>query len=172
MAKYDDLDNKQIFVIGIGSVAVTVVTILAVFYVYYLLLDLNQATWQANSSYARQNAILAKQSESLDGYGATNSATVAIPIESAMKLVVEKSATPAGESSDPAPGDMPAEPQPPAPAETTKIEKPESPETTKPETVPVESEKPAVEKPAETAPPEQPAEPETAPSDPPESAIE
>lgn len=194
MAKYDDLDNKQIFVIGIGSVAVTVVTILAVFYVYYLLLDLNKTTWQANSSYDRQNTILAKQSETLEGYGATKSATVAIPIESAMKLVIQQAAAPAGESSDPVADDMPAEPSAPVPVKPTPVEpvpvnpapekpvpaeKPEvetpapaeaeKPAAVEPETAPVEAEKPAEDTPGAT---EETPEPKAPAVDPPETAGE
>lgn len=94
MAKYDDLDTKQIFIIGIASVAVTVVTILAVQYVYYLLVSGHQATLQAESSYQRQNKILDDQKESIRQYGAdplTGNAT--IPIERAMELVAKEAQT-------------------------------------------------------------------------------
>lgn len=92
MAKYDDLNTKQIFIIGIGSVVVTIVTILAVQYVFYLLVAGNQDQLAAESSYRRQNTFLAEQYDSISRYGAdpaTGNAT--IPIEQAMKAVVQES---------------------------------------------------------------------------------
>lgn len=90
MAKYDDLDTKQIFIIGIASVVVTVVTILAAQYVYYLLVDADQARLQAESNYNRQNRILVEQFEDVSRYGADpETGKVVIPIDAAMKLVAE-----------------------------------------------------------------------------------
>lgn len=92
MAKYDDLNTRQIFIVGIASVFVTVVTILAAQYVYYLLLDSHQAVLQAESSYGRQNAILAEQFEEISKYGADPlTGNVTIPISAAMEFVVEES---------------------------------------------------------------------------------
>ncbi|MEM6472149.1 MAG: hypothetical protein AAF802_21485 [Planctomycetota bacterium] len=91
MAKYDDLDTRQIFIIGIGSVVVTLVTILAVQYVYYLLVDSYQGRLQAESKYTRQNRILATQSEEIERYGADPlTANVVIPIDQAMDLLIEE----------------------------------------------------------------------------------
>ncbi|MCD0463204.1 hypothetical protein [Roseiconus lacunae] len=90
MAKYDDLDTRQIFVIGIGSVLVTIVTILAVQYVYYLLVDAHQTQLQAESSYSRQNQILTDQSESISRYGADPATGNAIiPIDKAIEEVIK-----------------------------------------------------------------------------------
>lgn len=91
MAKYDDLDTRQIFVIGIGSVLVTIVTILAVQYVYYLLVDAHQTQLQADSSYSRQNQVLTDQTDSISHYGADPATGNAImPIEKAMQAVIEE----------------------------------------------------------------------------------
>ncbi|MCA9138855.1 MAG: hypothetical protein KDB00_18920 [Planctomycetales bacterium] len=91
MAKYDDLDTKQIFIIGIGSVVVTVVTIMAVLYVYYLLVAGHESKFQAESSYDRQNTILADQFESVSKYGADPlTGNVTIPVNEAMKLVAKE----------------------------------------------------------------------------------
>ncbi|MEO1614850.1 MAG: hypothetical protein AAFV88_03315 [Planctomycetota bacterium] len=101
MAKYDDLDTRQIFIIGIGSVVVTVVTILAVQYVYYLLVDGYQDQLQAESRYTRQNRILAEQSADIQQYGADPlTANVTIPIEKAMDLVIEEQAKPTKSEND------------------------------------------------------------------------
>ena len=92
MAKYDDLNTRQIFIIGISSVVVTIVTILAVQYVYYLLVQGHQGQLQAESSYSRQNKVLAEQFESVSKYGADpETGNVTIPIEKAMQLVVKES---------------------------------------------------------------------------------
>lgn len=89
MAKYDDLNNKQIFTIGIGSVVVTAVTILAVLYVYYLLVDAHQAQLQAESSYRRQNTILTQQAQEVSVYGADpTTGNVTIPVEKAMEMMI------------------------------------------------------------------------------------
>lgn len=92
MAKYDDLNTKQIFIIGIGSVVVTIVTILAVQYVYYLLVEGHRDQLQAESSYSRQNSVLAEQLESVSKYGADpETGNVTIPVAKAMEWVVKES---------------------------------------------------------------------------------
>jgi hypothetical protein len=92
MAKYDDLNTKQIFIVGIGSVVVTIVTILAVQYVYYLLVDGHREYLQAESSYRRQNQALAEQVETISRYGADpETGKVVIPIGQAMELVAKES---------------------------------------------------------------------------------
>ena len=102
MAKYDDLNNKQIFTIGIGSVVVTAVTILAVLYVYYLLVDAHQAQLQAESSYRRQNTILTQQASEVSVYGADpTTGNVTIPVEKAMEIIIAEQDTGAETESDP-----------------------------------------------------------------------
>ncbi|KAA5546951.1 hypothetical protein FYK55_00570 [Roseiconus nitratireducens] len=101
MAKYDDLDTKQIFTIGIASVLVTVVTILAVQYVYHLLVQGHQVQLQADSSYQRQNNILVEQSDSVSQYGVDPAnGNVTIPIEKAMELVVKENQSDSKEEND------------------------------------------------------------------------
>ncbi len=91
MAKYDDLNTKQIFIIGIGSVVVTIVTILAVQYVFYLLVAGHQEQLAAESSYRRQNTVLAEQVDNVSQYGAdADTGNVTIPVEQAMEYVVQE----------------------------------------------------------------------------------
>ena len=93
-AKYDDLNTNQIFIVGIASIVITLVTILAVQYVYFLLVAGHQDTLQAQSSYGRQNQWLAEQTESISRYGADpDTAQVTIPIQEAMALVVREQAS-------------------------------------------------------------------------------
>lgn len=106
MAKYDDLDTRQIFIIGIASVVVTAVTILAVQYVYFLLVEDHQTRLQAESNYNRQNTILAEQVETISGYGADpTTGNVTIPIDQAMKLVAKESKKETTEHKDEPHGD-------------------------------------------------------------------
>ena len=101
MAKYDDLDTRQIFTIGIGSVVVTVVTILAVQYIYFLLVDAHQSNMQAESSYSRQNDFLADQVGQISKYGADpDTGNVTIPIEKAMEEIVKESHSKAHNEAD------------------------------------------------------------------------
>lgn len=101
MAKYDDLNTKQIFIIGISSVVVTVLTILAVQYVYFLLVDAHQSQLEAESSYKRQNTVLADQFETVSKYGADPlTGNVTIPIEKAMELVAKESQSESDNHSD------------------------------------------------------------------------
>ncbi|MEL6109999.1 MAG: hypothetical protein AAFU85_28640 [Planctomycetota bacterium] len=87
-AKYDDLDTRQIFVIGISSIVVTLVTILAVQYVYFVLVNGHESKLQAQSSYSRQNKILDEQFQSVSGYGADPSTgNITIPITEAMAAI-------------------------------------------------------------------------------------
>ncbi|QDV43004.1 hypothetical protein Enr13x_28560 [Stieleria neptunia] len=101
MAKYDDLNTRQIFIIGIASVVVTAVTILAVQYVYFLLVDAHKETLQAQSSYKRQNAVLNDQAGSISKYGADPlTGNITIPISKAMELVAQESQSESDNHSD------------------------------------------------------------------------
>ncbi len=91
MAKYDDLNTRQIFLIGIGSVVVTIVTILAVQYVFYLLVAGHQVQLAEESNYRRQNTVLAEQLGVVSRYGADpDTGNVTIPIDRAMEYVVQE----------------------------------------------------------------------------------
>ncbi len=101
MAKYDDLDTRQIFIIGIASVAVTAVTILPVQYVYFLLVDGHESRLQAQSNYNRQIAVLDEQVDGISVYGADReTGNVTIPIEQAMELVAKEAQSESGNHSD------------------------------------------------------------------------
>ncbi|TWU04959.1 hypothetical protein [Stieleria varia] len=92
MAKYDDLDVKRIFGVGIASVVVTAVTALAVQVVYYHMVESTAKLKSEQSSYETQNSILATQMESISGYGVdAETGNVVIPIEEAMELAVQES---------------------------------------------------------------------------------
>ena len=91
MAAYDDLDVRKIFIVGIGSVVVTAVTALAVQVLYYSLAEWQNAETQKASDYRRQNTILADQTEQISTYGVDQeTGFITIPIEEAIKLVVEE----------------------------------------------------------------------------------
>lgn len=101
MAKYDDLDVKRIFNVGIVSVVVTAVTALAVQVVYYYLLDSVNREKTAQSRYTRQNEFLAAQTDAISKYGVDpDTANVTIPIEQAMEMIAKESADKSNDSSD------------------------------------------------------------------------
>lgn len=92
MAAYDDLNVKQIFVVGIGSIVVTAVTALAVQVVYYWLVQWQDAETQAASNYGRQNRILAEQQAEISSYGVDEgTGNIVVPIEVAMEQMIQKS---------------------------------------------------------------------------------
>lgn len=97
MAVYDDLDVKRIFTVGVFSIAVTVVTALAVQVLYYSLAQWQESETRAASDYRRQNRILQEQTEQISTYGVDpQSGNIIIPIEKAMELyVAEQGGNPA-----------------------------------------------------------------------------
>ena len=93
MAAYDDLNVKRIFTVGVASVAVTLVTALAVQVLYYWLVEWQDAETRAASNYTRQNRILKEQTQQISTYGVDpQSGNITIPIEKAMELVVAERA--------------------------------------------------------------------------------
>lgn len=93
MAAYDDLNVKQIFVVGIGSIVVTAVTALAVQVVYYWLVEWQEAETRQASNYTRQNAILAEQQAEISNYGVDEATgKIVIPIDVAMENLVQEKA--------------------------------------------------------------------------------
>ena len=94
MAAYDDLNTKRIFTVGIISIVVTAVTALAVQVIYYSLVQWHEAELSENSSYRRQNKILADQTDEISSYG-VNPATgnITIPVEKAMELIATDNPT-------------------------------------------------------------------------------
>ena len=93
MAAYDDLDVKRIFLVGIASVVVTAVTVLAVQVLYYSLEEWQNAETQASSSYSRQQNELSKQKAEISKQGVNRDGNITIPIERAMRLQYETGTT-------------------------------------------------------------------------------
>ncbi len=91
MAQYDDLPIQRITVVSIVSIAVTVVTILAVQVLYYGMQNYVSAGKSALGRYTESDEILAGQKAGISRYGVNDSdARFVIPIEQAMKEVVRK----------------------------------------------------------------------------------
>jgi hypothetical protein len=91
MAQYDDLPIQRITVVSIVSIAVTVVTILAVQVLYYGMQNYVNAGKSAAGRYTESDDILAGQRAAISRYGVNDSdARFVIPIEQAMKEVVRK----------------------------------------------------------------------------------
>lgn len=137
MAQYDDLNSRQIWAVGIVSAALTAVTILAVQVLYYALLNRHNDVKQGESEYRVSNGYLAAEAAEINRYGRdAETGAVRIPIDRAMKLVVERKAesAPAETSEEPAENanskpEEPAEPAAEKPAEKpseTAAEKPAS----------------------------------------------
>ena len=99
MAAYDDLNAKRIFVVGIASVVVTVVTALAVQVVYFTMAQRQQLETQAASNYARQNAFLDQQRQQISNYGVDETTgNVVIPVEKAIERMLGESSEGGAES--------------------------------------------------------------------------
>ena len=84
MAAYDDLNVKRIFVVGVISVVVTLVTALAVQVLYYSLVQWQDAETRAASNYTRQLRILEEQTQQISTYGVDQqTGNITIPIKKA-----------------------------------------------------------------------------------------
>ena len=92
MAAYDDLDTRQIWVVGIISAVLTAVMILAVQVLYYALLNWHDEAKLAGSEYMQSIEHIETQQLSLAGYGRATEGQILIPIYRAMELVAERSA--------------------------------------------------------------------------------
>lgn len=109
MAHYDDLNTKQIWVVGIISAVLTGVTILAVQVLYYAMLESFEAEVLAKSEYVSSIKHIEDQRAQLGSYGVrvdeeTQAKTYQIPIERAIDLLMERGASP-GAASEPSAGD-------------------------------------------------------------------
>ena len=98
MAAYDDLDTRQIWVVGIISAVLTAVTILAVQVLYYALLNWHDEAKLAGSEYTQSIDHIEKQELSLSEYGRAKEGQILIPIDRAMELVAERSTSEAVEA--------------------------------------------------------------------------
>jgi hypothetical protein len=91
MAQYDDLPIQRITVVSIVSVAVTVVTILAVQVMYFGMQNYVNADKSATGRYPDSDEVLESQRASISRFGVNEAdARFVIPIEQAMKDVVRK----------------------------------------------------------------------------------
>lgn len=103
MAAYDDLDNKRIFAISIGSIVVVAVSALAVNVLYYWMVRMVEDDTAAMSTYDRQNRILVRQTEEIENFGVDSEGRIQVPIEQAIRAVVDDQQTdPEPSDSDPA----------------------------------------------------------------------
>lgn len=102
MANYDDLDDKRIFAVGILSVVVLAVTALAVQVLYYWMVRVQEESTAAKSSYRRENAALAVQSEQISSFGVDpNTAEITIPIDQAIEQLVKQRSSNSDSSKQP-----------------------------------------------------------------------
>jgi len=91
MAQYDDLPIQRITVVSIVSIAVTVVTILAVQVLYFGMQNYVSSGKSALGRYTESDDFLDGQRTSISRYGVNAAdARFVIPIEQAMKDVVRK----------------------------------------------------------------------------------
>jgi hypothetical protein len=91
MAQYDDLPIQRITVVSFVSIAVTVVTILAVQVLYYGMQNYVSSAKSALGRYTESEEVLATQRESISRFGVNEAdGRFTIPIEQAMKEVVRK----------------------------------------------------------------------------------
>lgn len=119
MAQYDDLNSRQIWVVGIVSAALTAITIFAVQVLYFALLDRHNEVKLRNSEYTISNGYLAEQNAELNSYGRDDeTGAVRIPIQRAMELVVQRQAQQAegGEDAQPTAETSGASPAPSNPS--------------------------------------------------------
>lgn len=91
MAQYDDLPIQRITVVSFVSIAVTVVTILAVQVLYYGMQNYVNSAKSAAGRYTESEEVLANQRDSISRFGVNEvDGRFTIPIEQAMKEVVRK----------------------------------------------------------------------------------
>ncbi|XZE52476.1 hypothetical protein SH139x_004171 [Planctomycetaceae bacterium SH139] len=90
MAQYDDLNTRQIWIVGIISAVLTGITILAVQVLYYAMLGLQQDS-MAEAEYTSSIRQLQMQTEQINSLGRDAEAgTIHIPIDDAMDLLIQR----------------------------------------------------------------------------------
>jgi len=91
MAQYDDLPIQRITVVSLVSIAVTIVTILAVQVLYFGMQNYVNASKLGDGHYYESDEILASQRASISQFGVNPAdGNFVIPVEQAMKNVVRK----------------------------------------------------------------------------------
>jgi len=95
MAHYDDLPIQRIIVVGLLSVAITIITVLGVQVLYFGLLGMVDENKLATSTYRESIEVLSSQSKQISLFGVDEtSGRVTIPIDDAMKKMISSSAKP------------------------------------------------------------------------------
>jgi flagellar biosynthesis/type III secretory pathway M-ring protein FliF/YscJ len=93
MARYDDLNTKQIWVVGLVSALLTAITILAVQVLYYAMLGSHEARVLAGAEYTSSKQAIEEQLNEINSYGRdSDTGTVQIPIDRAIELMIEQHA--------------------------------------------------------------------------------
>ena len=103
MQRYNDLNTPMIALVGLLGMLLTFIAIVALQVLYYAAANRREEQKVVNVPTTASNSLLAEQEVKLTRYGwiARDTKQVAIPIERAMKLVVDElSATPGEEGSD------------------------------------------------------------------------
>ena len=100
MAQYDDLNGKRIFIVGILSVVVVIVTALAVQVLYFGLVQMQEEAKSQATNYRRQNEVLSKQADEISSYGVDpDTGKITIPIDAAIKKIAGEKKTPSTDTS-------------------------------------------------------------------------
>lgn len=104
MAQYDDLPIARITAVSLISIAVTVVTVLAVQVLYFGMYDFVSRGKSTTPAISEANSILVSQTQAIEQYGVNeDDGHFVIPIEAAIRKVVRESARsnePSAEISD------------------------------------------------------------------------
>jgi hypothetical protein len=92
MAQYDDLNTRQIWIVGIASAVLTGVSILAVQVLYYAFQTQHEASMSQQSEYVQSVSYIAGQQERLTKYGRDkDTGAIHIPIQQAFDLIIPPS---------------------------------------------------------------------------------
>ena len=95
MAQYDDLPIQRIIVVGLLSVAITIITVLGVQVLYFGLLGMVDSAKLANSTYRESIEVLSSQSKQISLFGVDESnGRITMPIDDAMKKMISSAAKP------------------------------------------------------------------------------
>ena len=94
MAQYDDLPIQRIIVVGLLSVAITIITVLGVQVLYFGMLGYVDARKMATSTYRESIEVLAAQSKQISLFGVDEAnGRITIPVDEAIKKMVSSAAT-------------------------------------------------------------------------------
>jgi hypothetical protein len=95
MAQYDDLPIQRIIVVGLLSIAITIITVLGVQVLYFGMLGYVDEGKLASSTYRESVEVLSGQSKQISLFGVDEATgRITIPIDEAMKKLVASAAKP------------------------------------------------------------------------------